>query len=134
MDYKIFTLLLLVVASCDRRGPAQRSYARELVLAGPITIRPDKPWQHSTSGEMPRCFTGKYTYSWTDPQCGQVLLCCMPPSQILSGSIQCAGLALPRLPCTPQYYKLDSCSLQHPTSSETTYVRVCIPAPLSAGH
>ncbi len=107
---------------------AQDQAVRELQLGRALEIRP-KPIPKGNVGGHP-CLTGSYTHFY-ETTGREGWLCCIPIAEILSDDFKCADSLFPLLLGSPEDMKIRFCGLAHPTSA-STYVPVCIPAPLKA--
>ena len=125
---------LTVVSSCGVFN-GERTYRTEVSLGRTLALTPRRlpangdPASHA-------CVRGDYTHVYQTSQGmsgdREVWLCCIPVEEILSNSFRCADSPFPALFGGTDDAKIRYCSLAHPTSTEPSYIPVCIPAPLQA--
>jgi hypothetical protein len=125
-----------IAASEDRKRSARAAQktaesARNVQLGRPFEVRPMRVPRGDVTSHL--CLRGSYIYQYrTSGVTGaEVWLCCIPVNEILSESFQCAG-RFPLSLVSSDYMKIRYCSLLHPTAAETTFIPVCIPAPVRA--
>lgn len=130
---------LLIFFTLNACTGAKRVYMEKINIKKAIEFRP----KHlATGGDVTDhpCLNGSYNhvYETDQGQYGQreVWLCCVPVDQILSGSFDCGCSVYQSISIAghlggdPDYWKIRSCYLLHPTELEPTFIPVCIPAPL----
>jgi hypothetical protein len=128
--------LTVVVSSCNVfDGEQDRTYRTEVSLGRTLALTPRRL---PTNGDPAShaCVRGDYTHVYQTSQGmsgdREVWLCCIPVEEILGDSFRCADSPFPALFGGTDYAKIRYCSLAHPTSTEPSYIPVCIPAPLQA--
>ncbi len=101
-----------------------------------IRFQEKGPPRATRSGEPSACLRGSYYHRFETTGEGrnrEVLLCCVPVEELLKDSFPCST-EIPMFAIYNiqghDYAKLRSCYLQHPTSPKTTFLPVCVPAPL----
>ena len=126
-------VLLTTCKSADEAqvsSGAAKAYRSEMEFGRTLEIRPRRLSMGGDIGNN-ACIRGSYTHRYQAAN-GDVWLCCIPPNEILSSSFNCSGSVIPILFPNSDDMKIRYCSLSHPTSTEPSFIPVCVPAPLQA--
>ena len=137
----MFCLSSMMGCSWTEKRPAPQQFSRyqqEVKLGRAIKFRP-RPFSPGGQDRTNHaCLQGNYSHRYATQEGGrsrEVWLCCVPVEELLRDSFNCSDDTLMPAIYTVRgadYAKIRSCHLQHPTSTEPTFIPACIPAPLQA--
>ncbi len=134
---RIFFILVLifmffVIISCS--SSRKISYQKMVRLNGPASVKPNVI-QTGSAQACESCMEGNYMYQYRIAEgthAGDAYVCCVPIDVLARESFDCTYYHLRWLGNSLDQ-KVQTCLVLDAVSTETRYIRVCIPAPLTSG-